>query len=148
MCTQFKQFCWLNKRVRRVGFSPYEVATQKVFPQLFSTFHGYQRMTAELSKFYLWYFLPVAWPARSPDIIPMDLFSFWGYTKDQVNRTRVTCLQDLKQRVIHSVEGIRPQMCGNVFRAFERRTVIVRATKRAQVEVQRNGERWGKKLSE
>jgi hypothetical protein len=27
----------------------------------------------------------------------MDLFSFWGYTEDQANRTRVTSLQDLKK---------------------------------------------------
>ncbi|KDR09694.1 hypothetical protein L798_15624 [Zootermopsis nevadensis] len=78
---------------------------------------------------------PVAWPARSPDLTPTDFF-LWGYTKDQVHRTGVTCFQDFKNRVVHSVEGITPQTCGNTFRASEYRMDIVRVPEGAQVEVQ------------
>jgi hypothetical protein len=80
---------------------------------------------------------------KSPDLTPMDFF-FWGHTKDQVYRTWVTYLQDLKKRIVHYMEGIKPRMCCNSFRAFEYRVDIVRAIKWAQVEVQWNGERWGK----
>jgi hypothetical protein len=41
-------------------------------------------------------------------------------------------------RIVHSVEGITPQIWGNAFRAFEYRMDIVKATKGAQAEVQ-----WG-----
>jgi hypothetical protein len=59
-----------------------------------------------------------------------------GYTKAQVCRTRVTCLQDFKERIVHSAEGITPRKCGSVLRAFENWMDIVRATKGAQVDVQ------------
>jgi hypothetical protein len=54
----------------------------------------------------------VAWPAISPDVTSVDFF-LWVYTKDQVYRTRVTYLQGFKKRIVHSVEGITPQMCDN-----------------------------------
>jgi hypothetical protein len=67
----------------------------------------------------------------------MDFF-LWGYTKDQVYRTRVICFQDLKKknRIVLSVEGITPRMCVNAFWASEYRMGIVRTPTGAEVEVQ------------
>jgi hypothetical protein len=50
----------------------------------------------------------------------------------------------LLYRIIHSAEGITPQICGNAFRVFEYRKDIVQATKGAQSERQWNGVKWGK----
>ena len=41
---------------------------------------------------------PIAWPPRSPDMTPLDLF-LWGYVKDQIYSTRVIDLDDLKARI-------------------------------------------------
>jgi hypothetical protein len=65
-------------------------------------------MIAEQSKFYVQYLLPVAWPARSPDLTAMD---FFGATQRTRWITHVTSLEDLRKRFVHSVEGITLKMC-------------------------------------
>jgi hypothetical protein len=41
-----------------------------------------------------------------------------------------------KKRIVHSMEGMMPQMYGIAFRAFEYQMYTVQATKGAQVKVQ------------
>lgn len=41
---------------------------------------------------------PVAWPARSPDLTPLDFF-LWGYVKDRVYRIPTTTPQALKAEI-------------------------------------------------
>ena len=48
---------------------------------------------------------PVHWPARSPDLTPLDYY-LWGYLKDQVYRTEPTTREDMKQRI--------RQACANI----------------------------------
>jgi hypothetical protein len=44
-----------------------------------------------------YHLLPVEWPARSPDLTPINFF-LWGYKKDQVYGRGVTRLQDLEKK--------------------------------------------------
>lgn len=49
---------------------------------------------------------PINWPARSPDLNPLDFF-FWGFLKEAVYATPVTDVDNLKQRVFKACEDIR-----------------------------------------
>ncbi|XP_011864749.1 PREDICTED: uncharacterized protein LOC105560328 [Vollenhovia emeryi] len=51
---------------------------------------------------------PVAWPARSPDLTPLDFF-LWGYMKDRVYATEITCRDILLQRIDAAAADIRQQ---------------------------------------
>jgi hypothetical protein len=52
---------------------------------------------------------PTAWPPRSPDFTPLDVFA-WGFIKDVVYRRKVRDLAFLRQRTIEAVELITPHM--------------------------------------
>lgn len=48
---------------------------------------------------------PIRWPARSPDLTPLDFF-LWAYLKDQVYITVPENLEDLKRRIRVAVNNI------------------------------------------
>jgi hypothetical protein len=76
---------------------------------------------------------PIAWPPRSPDIIPLDFF-FWGYVKDIVYSTRVPDINNLRARIVEAVATITPDMLERTWTKVEYRLDIVRATQGAHVE--------------
>lgn len=49
---------------------------------------------------------PVPWPARSPDLNPLDFF-FWGYCKTLVYSQPINSVEVLRQRIIDAFEAIR-----------------------------------------
>lgn len=49
---------------------------------------------------------PVAWPARSPDLNPLDFF-LWGHCSALVYSTPVNDVDDLRQRIIDAFDTIR-----------------------------------------
>lgn len=49
---------------------------------------------------------PIPWPARSPDLNPLDFF-VWGYLKSLVYRTPVDNIEDLRERIVAGCEVIR-----------------------------------------
>lgn len=57
---------------------------------------------------------PHAWPARSPDLNPIDYF-LWGYLKSLVYKTPVENEDDLRNRIVNGCNSIR-----NIPRIFER----------------------------
>ena len=63
---------------------------------------------------------PIPWPARSPDVTPLDFF-FWGYVKDCVFRTPVTNIEDLKQRITNTVTLCNPNKLANAWVELRRR---------------------------
>lgn len=67
---------------------------------------------------------PIAWPARSPDLNPLDFF-VWGHLKSMVYSTPVQDIEDLRQRVENGCQIIR-----NTPGIFER--VRQSMTRRAQ----------------
>lgn len=65
----------------------------------------------------------IHWPARSPDITPLDFF-LWGYLKSIVYATQPTDLEDLKNKIIGTcgtitAEMIRATCTRNLISRFE-----------------------------
>jgi hypothetical protein len=58
-----------------------------------------------------------------------------GYIKDIVYKTPVTCLDELKLRIVAAIEIVAPQMLENTWREIEYNLDILHATKGANVEV-------------
>lgn len=62
----------------------------------------------------------IEWPARSPDLTPMDFF-LWGHLKSVVYRTPPQSIDDLRNRIIEECRNLTPQVFENVRNAFENR---------------------------
>lgn len=65
---------------------------------------------------------PVQWPARSPDLNPLDFF-FWGHCKDGVYHEPVNDVDELRGRIVDAFDAVRdsPNMLRNVNRGMMRR---------------------------
>lgn len=63
---------------------------------------------------------PIRWPARSPDLNPLDFF-FWGYCKEIIYKTLPEDLEDLETRFRNAVWSIDEDMMENVQRNLLRR---------------------------
>lgn len=59
----------------------------------------------------------IEWPSRSPDLSPLDYF-LWGYVKNNVYVTKPANLADLRERILHQVNLISPEMRRNVLNEF------------------------------
>jgi hypothetical protein len=74
------------------------------------------------------------WPPHSPDITPPDFF-LWGYVKSNVFRTPVNGLNDLKISIRNEISAIPADMLHRTWQELEYHLDVLRATKRAQIEV-------------
>lgn len=63
---------------------------------------------------------PVEWPARSPDLTPLDFF-LWGYLKSKVYETQPASLEELRQRITYECQRITPEVLQNVRQSFQSR---------------------------
>lgn len=63
---------------------------------------------------------PVAWPARSPDLTPLDFF-LWGYVKQEVYKEIPTTQENMKNRIRHVFRSIQPQTLQDVRDSFAMR---------------------------
>ena len=65
---------------------------------------------------------PLHWPARSPDLTPMDFF-FWGYIKTQVYRSNTVyhSIQELRNSITSCLQEINPEMLNHVFDSLQER---------------------------
>lgn len=63
---------------------------------------------------------PIPWPARSPDLSPLDFF-IWGFVKDQIFKTIPETRQDLEQRVRNTIAGITPLQLLNAEKSVKKR---------------------------
>jgi hypothetical protein len=61
---------------------------------------------------------PLAWPPRSADITPLDLF-LWGYVKDKVYATKITGVEDLKTRIRDVIKTINRGMLARTWEELE-----------------------------
>lgn len=62
------------------------------------------------------------WPARSPDLTPLDFF-LWGYLKNNVYRHRPDNLQQLEEIIQQEFSKVSNHMCQNAMDAFINRLV-------------------------
>lgn len=63
---------------------------------------------------------PTRWPARSPDLTPLDYF-LWGYVKEKVYKEETTTVEDMKIRIQNAFETITPEMLNKVKNEFRQR---------------------------
>ncbi|CAH1104615.1 unnamed protein product, partial [Psylliodes chrysocephalus] len=63
---------------------------------------------------------PIEWPARSPDLTPLDFF-LWGHLKSFVFKTKPDSIEDLRQRIITECSNIPREVFHNVRTEFENR---------------------------
>ena len=66
---------------------------------------------------------PIDWPARSPDLTPMDFF-FWGVLEDKVYSQKPRSVDDLKNYIRDAFQEINAQsdLCEKVCRSVKRQT--------------------------
>ena len=57
---------------------------------------------------------PFEWAPRSPDLTPLD-FSIWGYLKEMVYSAPVSCVSELKQRIVEEVQKISTDTLEKIF---------------------------------
>ena len=66
---------------------------------------------------------PLAWPPRSPDLSPLDLF-FWGYVKQLVyTPPQPANLADLKERIRVAVRSVTSDMLKRTWDSIEEKTL-------------------------
>lgn len=64
---------------------------------------------------------PIAWPARSPDLTPLDFF-LWGHVKEQVYKTQVNTVIELRERIQTALNNVPQDMILRATEAVMRRT--------------------------
>ena len=62
----------------------------------------------------------IEWPARSPDLTPLDFF-LWGYLKGQLYKTKPGSLEELRRRITQETEAIPREMIRNAVHSFYNR---------------------------
>lgn len=67
------------------------------------------------------------WPPYSPDINPCD-FSLWGTLKDNIYKTPVIDIEELKVRIEHQIKVISRNTLENCIKSFESRLRHIIAT--------------------
>ncbi|KOC67854.1 hypothetical protein WH47_12184 [Habropoda laboriosa] len=59
----------------------------------------------------------ICWPARSPDLTPLDFF-LWGHLKNKVYNDVPTTAANMRQRVLHECRSITVEQLKNVQQEF------------------------------
>jgi len=63
---------------------------------------------------------PVHWPARSPDLTPLDFF-LWSTIKNYVYREQVHSREELHDKIVEAFANVTPEMVSNAQRSLLRR---------------------------
>lgn len=66
---------------------------------------------------------PIPWPARSPDLTPLDFF-LWGFLKDKVFRTNCGTIQEMENRILANCLIPDEEMFTRVRQSFEKRLLL------------------------
>lgn len=69
---------------------------------------------------------PIKWPARSPDLTPLDYF-LWGFLKDRVFRTKPQNLDEMCDRIVEYCTIPDDDMFQRVRESFEERIIVCMA---------------------
>lgn len=66
---------------------------------------------------------PTTWPARSPDLTPLDYF-LWGYIKEIVYKQKPRTTDELREFIVSAFQSVNSDLLQNVFANFEKRLVL------------------------
>ena len=61
---------------------------------------------------------PLEWPARSPDLTPLDFF-LWGHLQSKIYATQPRSLDELREKIIYECHQITPESLHRVRERFE-----------------------------
>lgn len=75
----------------------------------------------------------IEWPARSPDLSPMDFF-LWGHLKSVVYKDLPQSLEELEDRIRAATQEITPESIQNSLRSFVDRLGYCQAAEGFQFE--------------
>lgn len=64
---------------------------------------------------------PVAWPARSPDLNPLDYY-LWGYLKNKVYDRSCKTIEELQEKIMEAFETIEPEVIQAAIHQMDFRT--------------------------
>jgi predicted transcriptional regulator/hemolysin-activating ACP:hemolysin acyltransferase len=70
------------------------------------------------------YITPQEWMPASPDAAPMD-YSIWGYLKQQLNKTRIDSLDELKKRLLCEWRKMNQIYIDKVLASWPRRVLMI-----------------------
>lgn len=73
---------------------------------------------------------PIPWPARCPDLTPVD-FYVWGHMKSLVYATPIPSVEILREKIIEAAEEIR--------RSLTSRVTVSEIRKRVRACIHRRG---------
>lgn len=68
-------------------------------------------------------FSEVSWPARSPDLTPLDFF-IWGFVKNRIYQYSFESEQQLRERVTAAFNSITPEMLRDVLSSTVKRSYL------------------------
>lgn len=86
-----------------------------------------ERLTQMFRQQWIGRFGPVRWPARSPDLTPLDFF-LWGHIKNEVYSTEVTTVEELKNRIILSFNKLKEMAANGDLLSRVRNNIIRRCS--------------------
>jgi hypothetical protein len=66
---------------------------------------------------------PIGWPARSPDLTPMDFF-LWGHIKQYAYKEQIEDRDELEDKIIEAFATITPDMVLNATTSLLRRAQL------------------------
>ena len=75
----------------------------------------------------------VEWPARSPDLSPLDFF-VWGYLKSRVYRENPTTIDQLKEAIRTEIGLVSSHMTAEVMRDMRKRIDLCIASNRRHLK--------------
>lgn len=75
----------------------------------------------------------IDWPPYSPDLNPCDFF-LWGYLKDTIYKNGVKSIEDIKAKLVETIQKIQPSVLESVVGAFENRLRAVIEAEGAHIE--------------
>lgn len=67
--------------------------------------------------------MDIDWPARTPDLTPLDFF-LWGLLKDKVYVTAPVDIEDLKVRIQDAIRSIHGHTINKVLRSIQKRCLL------------------------
>lgn len=63
---------------------------------------------------------PIKWPARSPDLSPLDFF-LWGFLKNKIYKYPSTTEEELRENIERAFEAVQPLQILNATRSLTKR---------------------------
>ena len=66
---------------------------------------------------------PIHWPARSPDLTPLDYF-LWGHIKEMVYKNRPTDNEELRVKIAEAVQSVTKVTINKTFENFQKRVIL------------------------